>query len=1297
MDGTQLNRFSGSCVSDLDYSDIKSNQLVFPTLNVRIFNKKGQGFIATLLPGNEYSWSVRDSYYIIGHKEYNGVLYIVSYSPSKNHGEIGSFPSPVQVSFNSDDDNAETIINTAVDGFVREYKSLGNYTVSGTKKRFNTSQFGFALSNQVDVIAKIDYDDSINLYLCDYKNPNRAINTGFDQNGIFTNRLIAEDDFGGQINLITSSDLRPSLSLYDVSAGGSLKPGNYFLYVRYATRDFNTTSFLSEFGPIQVGAGKYLKEVEGVQETDWLDNTQQYTDKKIIINVSDIDTSFKYIQLGVIRHSSFTENSIATSDIYLVDNYFTTSSVNESGKMKLTGNELQQTLTIADVLSENIPYNISKSHNIVNKRYIGSNWRTAVDYTQEVRDALKTFALKIVPSWDDSIQISDWESIPSGTSNQAMQYQKHHRTTNHLGYFRGQIYPFAIKFLFKGGYTTEAFPIRGKDSWNDVSEDNTKGLCRSKKFFNKIIDGTSRANMDFVQKIALDFTFANLFSDGNDLFDDVVGFYVVRADRVENLITQGILLPVINGRGISSSLGKYFDGDDGSNPNNPKHIPLYKGIFPGAGTNTGGYDYWQGTNYISSVNPRDKFALYSMDYMFSNKGIGISNNIYIDSMMQLFSFNESSDSYHEPPTLTAYQVKDGTTSVNTLEGLRGSLSDVSQGQLGMSNGFVGALMDGKVGGSDGGYYDSTTYNRSMFSPKYLGVDILNGEFITTSQMPLTVNLIVNIYNNKNDNNFVNSTVSSYSPETEEYSSISGLVKLNTVPDIILGGGDCFLQRTIFRQMRWFGRDDNPDVWGGDTKYYHGLTYSAITENKVNTAMRNEVDYLNSSDERKTYSFLPKLVRTGFGIEQWIESEEEEDQIEAFQINDGYNKTNTLKDTYGFDENAPVFDGDKRNRVYYSNPAISGSVVDQFREISLSSYQDFIIESGEIIAIEEYRGMLVGITTNKIFQIFTDENAINTSSAGDNILGSTASFISDRINILAEFGSQHQWSIVKTEKGIYGVDWLRRKIWRVVSQSSVNTGRNYLGIENLTETKFVQKWLYDLTESFGTYTDIVDTLDDNPINGIGIVTGKDSKFDEVLFTFLFASDGERMDSTLVFSELSDDFRGEYSATPPAYMNISNDLYTLKHSVSSDYYLASNNVYKHNMDNYLEFHDEMKEFKLSFIVNGDGEENKTYLKKVFENLLIEMNDVQLDSIFYETDYQTGEYDFKSTDIADKSEYIDYEWQTPITLQARSVSGIDYEADSELVGKWLKITLIYSPTTEAQEIYIKKVITNFDILFS
>ncbi len=358
----------------------------------------------------------------------------------------------------------------------------------------------------------------------------------------------------------------------------------------------------------------------------------------------------------------------------------------------------------------------------------------------------------------------------------------------------------------------------------------------------------------------------------------------------------------------------------------------------------------------------------------------------------------------------------------------------------------------------------------------------------------------------------------------------------------------------------------------------------------------------------------------------------------------------------------------------------------------------MIESGEIIAIEEFRGMMIAITKNQIFQIYLDERAINQSAEGDNILGSTASFISDRTNILADYGSQHQWSILKTERGIYGVDWLRRKMWRVTTTASTNTGRNYLTIEDLTETKFVQKWIYDIFEDFGEYTDIVSNLEDNPVQGIGIVTGRDKKYDEVMFTILFPDGGTRGDATLVFSELSNDFRGTYSATPPRWMNIKDDLYTVKPYARGPLYDSTEFMYKHNADNYLKFYDTTEEFKLSFVVNGigEGENNKTFLKKVFENLAVEMNDVELDTIIYETDYQEGEYDFKTTDIADKSEYIDYEWQVPVSLQTSLIENV-YEEDSELIGKWMKVTLVYSPTSDAEEIYIKKIISSFDMVFS
>jgi Tfp pilus assembly pilus retraction ATPase PilT len=50
-----------------------------------------------------------------------------------------------------------------------------------------------------------------------------------------------------------------------------------------------------------------------------LENT---INKKILVQITNLDTAYDYIQVGVLRYSAFVENGAATTDTYLIDKYY---------------------------------------------------------------------------------------------------------------------------------------------------------------------------------------------------------------------------------------------------------------------------------------------------------------------------------------------------------------------------------------------------------------------------------------------------------------------------------------------------------------------------------------------------------------------------------------------------------------------------------------------------------------------------------------------------------------------------------------------------------------------------------------------------------------------------------------------------------------------------------------------------------------------------------------------------------------------------------------------------------------
>jgi hypothetical protein len=104
------------------------------------------------------------------------------------------------------------------------------------------------------MFAREDYDNTINLYICDGNTSNKVINTGLTING-YIDRFTKEDGMPHNVNQIVISKLHPVIKRHSIEPGGILPVGNYFVYIRYVTDAYDSTHFITEYGPLQLSLG----------------------------------------------------------------------------------------------------------------------------------------------------------------------------------------------------------------------------------------------------------------------------------------------------------------------------------------------------------------------------------------------------------------------------------------------------------------------------------------------------------------------------------------------------------------------------------------------------------------------------------------------------------------------------------------------------------------------------------------------------------------------------------------------------------------------------------------------------------------------------------------------------------------------------------------------------------------------------------------------------------------------------------------------------------------------------------
>ena len=109
------NQFTEGVISDLNPINTP-NTVLTDALNATIITYDGNEHSLQNDRGNYplKNCKLKPNYIPVGIKEYNGILYIVSYNPLDQHVEIGSYPSPMQATPENDPGDNERTINSII-------------------------------------------------------------------------------------------------------------------------------------------------------------------------------------------------------------------------------------------------------------------------------------------------------------------------------------------------------------------------------------------------------------------------------------------------------------------------------------------------------------------------------------------------------------------------------------------------------------------------------------------------------------------------------------------------------------------------------------------------------------------------------------------------------------------------------------------------------------------------------------------------------------------------------------------------------------------------------------------------------------------------------------------------------------------------------------------------------------------------------------------------------------------------------------------------------------------------------
>ena len=137
-----------------------------------------------------------------------------------------------------------------------------------------------------------------------------------------------------------------------------------------------------------------------------------------------------------------------------------------------------------------------------------------------------------------------------------------------------------------------------------------------------------------------------------------------------------------------------------------------------------------------------------------------------------------------------------------------------------------------------------------------------------------------------------------------------------------------------------------------------------------------------------------------------------------QYNKGFSKS--VSEKYYFEvPDIPYIKQEFQNRIVFSDIHINDAYKNGFRVIRTTNHKDYPMTYGSITKILEMKNALLLVFEHGIGLVSINNQAEHSSQ-----------ILSD-LNIISDtYGSQWKDSIIKTPSGIYGVDTVAKKIWRV---------------------------------------------------------------------------------------------------------------------------------------------------------------------------------------------------------------------------------------------------------------------------
>lgn len=273
----------------------------------------------------------------------------------------------------------------------------------------------------------------------------------------------------------------PRIDLLQVGAGGRLRVGTYFIAIQYKDASLNPIGWMPSTGPIYVtfpGGNPNPMEISGgLLVPSALIDGFFITNKSIRLQISNLDTRYKYFELAVLEYTQGTSTNNLT---YVSFPYALTSDTTEIliTELNSTNGFIQDSSANINGIKEYV--DIIRAQTQIQNRLIVANLSNIVnDWSVFQKAANQIKSLYFIYK---NVILTGGLGCESAIINQrnnavtnGVEFNKPEFLFDQKTYMRDEVYAFAIVYVFNDGKESPAFHIPGRPAISNVAETTVDG------------------------------------------------------------------------------------------------------------------------------------------------------------------------------------------------------------------------------------------------------------------------------------------------------------------------------------------------------------------------------------------------------------------------------------------------------------------------------------------------------------------------------------------------------------------------------------------------------------------------------------------------------------------------------------------------------------------------------------------------------------------------------------------------------------------------------------------------------